>query len=263
MSGENPALRLKALSRDLAWRLFAAMAVVSLRWRIGAAVLTMAAGFIVRYAFINVFGDHPTYFTFYPAVMVAAWLFGTRTGFAAAAVAVVLVNAPLGAAAVASLETTENYLVVDVFLLNCAALIFLARLMQRLSGARRESEELARLNAEQLGHFIEQAPAAMAMFDREMCCLAASARWRADFGLRRDLVGKSYYDVFPELGEEIRDIHRRALAGESVSRQADKYVGFDGSERWLRWEIVPWRLPQNGIGGNVIFSEDITERLRI
>ncbi|MGO9755189.1 MAG: PAS domain S-box protein, partial [Roseiarcus sp.] len=98
---------------------------------------------------------------------------------------------------------------------------------------------------------------------REMRYLAASARWRADFGLPPDIVGKSHYVVFPELGENLREIHRRALAGETLSRQADRYVGFDGSKRWLRWEISPWRVPRNGIGGVVIFSEDITERLLI
>ncbi len=264
MSGDNPIPEAKALSRgELAFYLFTTLAMVSLRWRIGAVVLTMAVGFAVRYALIDVFGDRPIYFTFYPAVLVAALLFGALSGFAAAAVAVVLTFAPFGTVGIASIETTENVLIVDIFLLKCAGVIFLARLIHGIARARRDREELTRLNAEQLGLFIEQAPAAMAMFDREMRYLAASARWRADFGLRRDLVGKSYYDVFPELGEEIRNIHRRALAGESASRQADKYVGFDGSERWLRWEIVPWRLPRNGIGGIVIFSEDITERLRV
>ncbi|MGO9941271.1 MAG: PAS domain S-box protein [Rhodoblastus sp.] len=264
MSGENSIVETKARSRgDLVLRFFAALAVLPLRWRIVAAVLAIAVGFALRYALIDVFGAPAIYFTFFPAVLVAALLFGTYAGLAATAVAVVLVSAPLGATGVASLGNGQNLVVVGIFLLNCAALIFLARLLHSLAKARRESEELIRLNAEQLGHFVEQAPAAMAMFDRDMFYLAASARWRADFGLSRDIVGKSHYDVFPDLGEELRKKFRRALAGESLSCQADRYVGGDGSERWLRWEISPWRLPHDRIGGVVIFSEDITERLLI
>ena len=121
---------------------------------------------------------------------------------------------------------------------------------------------MIRLNAEQLGHFVEQAPAAMAMFDRDMRYIAASGRWREDYGLSRDVVGKSHYEVFPEIGEKWKEVHRRALAGECVRNEEDEFVRLDGTSSWLRWEVRPWWRPHDGIGGVVIFSEDITERIR-
>ena len=125
---------------------------------------------------------------------------------------------------------------------------------KRAEEALRESEEL-------LGLFVEHAPAALAMFDNEMRYLHASRRWRADYGLGdRDLRGVSHYEVFPEIPEVWKEAHRRGLAGEVLSREADRFERADGSEQWIRWEVRPWRDPEGRVGGIVIFSEEITER---
>ena len=83
----------------------------------------------------------------------------------------------------------------------------------------------------------------------------------ADFKLGdRDLRGVSHYDVFPEIPESWKQAHRRGLAGEVLSSDADRFARADGSEQWIRWEIRPWRNAEGKVGGIVIFSEEITER---
>jgi two-component system, cell cycle sensor histidine kinase and response regulator CckA len=122
---------------------------------------------------------------------------------------------------------------------------------------RLESQEKLRL-------FIEYAPACLAMFDREMRYLSASRRWLEDFHLGdRDLRGLLHYDVFPELPEYWRQIHRRGLSGEVIRAEEDQFEQADGSIQWLRWEVRPWRAPNGDVGGILIFSEDITERKQI
>ena len=55
--------------------------------------------------------------------------------------------------------------------------------------------------------FLEEAPFASAMFDREMRYLHASQGWRRDYGLGdRVLRGVSHYDIFPEIPERWKQV---------------------------------------------------------
>ena len=135
----------------------------------------------------------------------------------------------------------------------------LAQRVAELDVARRKlslSEETLRL-------FIEHAPAALAMFDLDMRYLSVSRRWLEDYGLvGENVIGRSHYDVFPGIGERWIDIHRRALAGETIKRDEDHFVLRSGRVLWLRWEVIPWHDADGAIGGIVIFNENITERVR-
>ena len=109
--------------------------------------------------------------------------------------------------------------------------------------------------------FIDHAPAALAMFDRNMCYLIASERWKQDFGLSgQSIVGKSHYDLFPELPERIKAAHRQALSGMRLHKEDDQFIRADGSIQWLTWEALPWYTTDHEIGGIVIMSEEITKR---
>jgi two-component system cell cycle sensor histidine kinase/response regulator CckA len=124
-------------------------------------------------------------------------------------------------------------------------------------GAMRESEERLRL-------LLENAPAAIAMFDDQLRYLYCSRRWMADYGLGEDsLAGRSHYEVFPEIPPHWLEIHRRCLAGAVEKAEADLFVRADGSRQWLRWEVHPWYSGPGRIGGIVIFTVDITEQRQI
>ncbi|MGB7743070.1 MAG: PAS domain S-box protein [Terracidiphilus sp.] len=129
--------------------------------------------------------------------------------------------------------------------------------------ALRESQELLRL-------FIDRAPAALAMFDREMRYLAVSRRWLEDYGLvETETLGRPHYEVIPDVPERWKEAHRRGLAGETLKADEDRFDRADGTVQWIRWEIVPWRTGEGSVGGIVLFAEDITkqketeERLRL
>ena len=232
-------------------------------FRLGVIAAFTLAGFMARPGFADQPGAWMVHALFDPALLAAALLLEAQGVVAVFAFAVVASCTPLFGQPPAPLSGSLDYLSLAVFAFNSAILALVARALERLSRVRGELDALDRLNNEQLSHFIEQAPAAMAMFDRDMRYLAASARWRDDFHLTRDIVGKSHYDVFPEVADEWREIHLRALGGETVRSDRDRFERADGESLWLRWEVRPWRRPGEGIGGVLIFSEDISERVAI
>jgi|GEM_PF-6511597 len=73
------------------------------------------------------------------------------------------------------------------------------QLMNRVKKA--DSEHLSYMQA-----FIEQAPAAIAMFDKNMHYIAASKRWLSDYRIEdRQVLRRSHYDVFPEIPDRWRE----------------------------------------------------------
>ncbi len=137
----------------------------------------------------------------------------------------------------------------------------LQQTVQRLEIGIASSVAETRQSQENLRLFVDHAPAAVAMFDRQMRYLITSQRWLDDFGLGdRNIIGLSHYDVFPELPERWKEAHRRCLAGEVLGTAEDSFVRPDGRIDWLRWELLPWHTVSGAIGGLMIFTEDITER---
>ncbi|MEI6559754.1 MAG: ATP-binding protein [Rhodospirillaceae bacterium] len=125
---------------------------------------------------------------------------------------------------------------------------------KRLEADLRAQQEMLRL-------FVDGVPAGIAMFDTEMRYLAVSRRFAEDYGQETaDLIGRSHYDVFPEIPEHWRAIHRCCLAGETRRCAEDPFPRADGRMGWVRWEIRPWFSASGQIGGIILFSEDITDR---
>jgi PAS domain S-box-containing protein len=121
----------------------------------------------------------------------------------------------------------------------------------------------------QLGKFIENVPAAVAMFDSEIRYVAASKSWITDYGLSErgfdelNIIGKSHYEVFPGISDEWKHIHQEALNGKLQQKQDDNFLREDGSLEWLNWDVRPWHNEENAIGGIMMLTEVTTEKKRV
>jgi PAS domain S-box-containing protein len=128
---------------------------------------------------------------------------------------------------------------------------------------RKRAEEMIKQSEAQVRHFVRHVPAAVAMFDLDMRYLIYSPRWLTDYKLGdQDLVGRSHYEVFPEIPERWKEVHRRCLAGAVESHDNDSFARTNGSTEQMRWEIRPWRNARNEIGGIIMFTEVVTDRKR-
>ncbi|MBX3350956.1 MAG: PAS domain S-box protein [Nitrospira sp.] len=128
---------------------------------------------------------------------------------------------------------------------------------------RKQAEIVLKETTERWQLLMQYAPAALAMLDRDLRYLAVSQRWMSDYRLEgQSLIGKSHYEVFPEIPERWKIVHQRGLAGEVVRCEEDRFVRQDGTEQWLQWEVRPWYTIGGAVGGLVFFTEDITERKR-
>jgi nitrogen fixation negative regulator NifL len=126
---------------------------------------------------------------------------------------------------------------------------------------RRRMEQEVEKNWKILQLFVEHAPASIAMFDTKMNYIAVSHRFLDDYDIgNQDVIGKSHYEIFPEISERWKEIHRRCLLGARDFCEEDPFMRANGELDWIRWEIMPWFEQQGKIGGILLFSEVVTER---
>jgi PAS domain S-box-containing protein len=137
------------------------------------------------------------------------------------------------------------------------ALLDVNRALQAQTAALQSRDELLRI-------FVKNVPAGVAMLDRDMRYLQVSDRWCADYSIDSSRVlGRSHYDLFPDVPPHWKEMHRRALEGEILRANEDPWNREGGTTQWVRWEIRPWRTSTGDIGGILILAEDVTQRKEI
>ncbi|PPT05718.1 Circadian input kinase A [Geitlerinema sp. FC II] len=118
--------------------------------------------------------------------------------------------------------------------------------------------------------FVQYAPTAVAMFDRQMNYLLASQQWASEYGIDLDdLPGRSHYDVFPlfQTDPESRDRWQRrqnaCLSGRVERGDDEPFPQADGNLAWYQWEMRPWRTATGAIGGAILWTNNITQTKQI
>jgi len=157
------------------------------------------------------------------------------------------------------------YLVVGIALSTLLAALIYAihrshmralRVMAEVEASMKEKESINNL-------FVEHAPAAIAILDKDLRYLSASRRWMSHYNLKSNIIGRHHYDVFPEIRniQSWREVHQRSLVGSHEKGDADRFVRTDGTVQYLNWEIHPWHKADDTIGGIMMFSNDVTDEV--
>jgi PAS domain S-box-containing protein len=112
-------------------------------------------------------------------------------------------------------------------------------------------------------YIIEHDRSAVAVHDKNLNYVYVSQSYLDQYNVKEhDIIGKHHYEVFPEIPEKWREVHRRALKGEVLSADADPFLRADGHIDWTRWECRPWYEADGTIGGIIIYTEVINERIK-
>lgn len=121
------------------------------------------------------------------------------------------------------------------------------------------------LNPQALAQFLEFSPQSVAIFDTEMRYIAANSRWHAGYNLvGKTILGKSHYEIFPDITQEWKDIHQKCLAGAVMSRDADPFPRADGKTDYIKWTARPWYEADGAtIGGLLMYTEIVTEQVEL
>lgn len=115
---------------------------------------------------------------------------------------------------------------------------------------------------ELLSLFLKDVPHAIAVFDTEMRYVAHSQRWLEDYHLPpQSLIGRSHYEVFPEISDEWKQIHRECLAGAVHSRTDDPFPRENGRVDYVTWKIVPWENETGEVTGIVMYTTVTTPQV--
>jgi len=104
----------------------------------------------------------------------------------------------------------------------------------------------------------------MAIVDADMCYLAFSEKWISFYGLENmTLIGRSHYEIFPEISERWKKIHADCLAGKDQQCEKERFERADGTVMWLKWEVRHWLDDAGQIGGLMMSSEDVSYKTQI
>lgn len=125
-----------------------------------------------------------------------------------------------------------------------------------MTGYHREITK-AKLANEIKKTFIDQAPGAIAMLDKNLDYLAVSKQWLKDYDLKENIIGRNHYKVF-DIPERWKEIHQKCLEGETHEAEEDRFVGVDGEVHYLKWQVKPWFTDNNEVGGILMQTTNLT-----
>ncbi|WP_293879162.1 MULTISPECIES: response regulator [unclassified Sphingobacterium] len=113
--------------------------------------------------------------------------------------------------------------------------------------------------------FVDYVPASVAMFDRDFNYISVSNQWLEDFHDGASLpTNSNFFDLFPHIPENRKTIYRDALGGIPYKNR-DEIIQAGGlaEAQHFNWEVRPWHLADGSIGGIIIFTQNITESVKI
>jgi PAS domain S-box-containing protein len=111
----------------------------------------------------------------------------------------------------------------------------------------------------QARRLVEEAPFAVALYDRELRLRVVSPRFLDIFqATEAQVIGRTLSDLTSGTRRRFVAAVERALTGETVVRREDQLTDGLGRPHTLRWEARPWRDADGEIAGVITYMDDVT-----
>ncbi len=111
----------------------------------------------------------------------------------------------------------------------------------------------------QARRLVEEAPFAVALYDRDLRLQVVSPRFLEIFqATEAQVIGRSLHELTSGTRKRFVNAVERALTGETVVRREDQLHDGLGRSHTLRWEARPWRDPEGEIVGVITYMDDVT-----
>ncbi len=121
--------------------------------------------------------------------------------------------------------------------------------------ARRAQDDYQRT----MSAMINAMPVAMVLTDRDVRVLYASPPWIKARGLEgREVIGKTLYELRPDMFEQWRTGIDNCMTGLPHSVDRLQIPDLEGGSEWVRVELAPWYESDGQVGGLIISSYSIT-----
>ncbi|MDB5470712.1 MAG: domain S-box protein, partial [Caulobacter sp.] len=132
---------------------------------------------------------------------------------------------------------------------------FVADEWERANAA--EALEATRTTLEAL---VATMPTSLVMTDKDLKVIAASSLWARSLGVRRaEAIGRSLYDIAPDVYQQSRKAFNAALDGAPSSIARGQVTLPIGLTVWLQTDLKTWKTPDGEIGGIVLTASDVSE----
>lgn len=111
----------------------------------------------------------------------------------------------------------------------------------------------------ELQFVLKRVPNPVAVLDKNMRYVLVSRKWVDDFSLKdKNIIGKSHYEIFPDLPEQVRILNQRAMNGEIINTAVQNITDNQGRLINVKGEIRPWFDIHNQVAGIIIFIESMS-----
>src|SRR5690606_31096925 len=110
---------------------------------------------------------------------------------------------------------------------------------------------------------VKHDPAAVDMYETDLNYLASSQQWSEEYHQAQPSQRKrNFLELLPNVAESRKQIYQRGLEGVPY-KNVDEVVQVEGAaeNQHYNWEVRPWRISDQTIGGIIIFSQNITEQV--